>query len=231
MLYNLGFSQIQEKPENFSKIKYTYHTSSNYYINEKGVYADTLLFQIDFPGKKYGKTQSIIDSTYIVGFIPKYSFNAEEKVQLNRKISLYYNSREVIHDLTTNKSEITITKPNVNLIPETIQNFIGPIPQLFNPTSTSTITYLNDTKYLVENTVEKTVDSYKNNVISWLDEKKEMGLFDYNLNQFTFKNLVIIDKNLDAAIVPTIRFANCEYGIMQIIAIPFTVTLVKVEYF
>ena len=47
------FSQIAEKPQHFNKINFVYETKSNYNIENNGVYADTILFKIDFPHLKY----------------------------------------------------------------------------------------------------------------------------------------------------------------------------------
>ena len=47
------FSQIEEKPINYKKIIFVYETKSNYFIDEDGVYADSLLIKLDFPEIKF----------------------------------------------------------------------------------------------------------------------------------------------------------------------------------
>jgi hypothetical protein len=37
------FSQFEEKPINYKKINFVYETKSNYFIDENGIYADSLL--------------------------------------------------------------------------------------------------------------------------------------------------------------------------------------------
>jgi hypothetical protein len=47
------FSQFEEKPINYKKINFVYETKSNYFIDENGIYADSLLIKLDFPEIKF----------------------------------------------------------------------------------------------------------------------------------------------------------------------------------
>ena len=226
----LSIAQIETPPTEYSKIHFVYHTTSDYYIDDKGVYADTLLFKIDLPEKKYAITKSPLDSTLVVGFMPKYSFNDEEKKVLNYKMIRYYKTTTVVFDYKKNKSEVTTVFPDFNLIPKNVTDFLGASLSKNSFSSTSFITYKDNYQYKVENKVENTIDSYEKNVVRWIEGKENIGMFDYKLDGVLYKNMLIVDSKLNKHIVPTTLFSNCEYGVTKVDAIPFTVNLIKVSY-
>lgn len=223
-------AQIQEAPEKYKRIKYSYQTVSNYYFNEKGVYADTLLFQIDLPLKKYALTKFPQDTTFTVGFIPKYNFTPEEKFKLKMRVYNYYKTRNVVFDVAKRQCSISIITADESLIPPNIVAFFEKDDYPMNKVSTSTITYKDNYQYLVENKAENTLDSYEKNQIEWIKGSENVGLFDYPLGNLLFKNLIFVDPKLNKHIVPTTLYSNCEYGVTKVIAIPFIVNLTKVEY-
>ena len=231
LIFNIWITigQIQEAPEKYKRIKYSYQTVSNYYINEKGVYADTLLFQIDLPSKKYALTKFPQDTTLTVGFIAKYNFTPEEKSALKRSIFRYYKTRNVVFDVAKRQCSISIISPDESIIPLNIMEFFGENNYPMSKISTSTITYKDNYQYLVENKVENTLDSYEKNQIEWIKESENVGLFDYPLGNLLFKNIIFVNQKLNKHIVPTTLYSNCEYGVTKITAVPFIVELTKVE--
>ena len=92
-------SQIQNEPKEYSKIIYTYHKKSNYIVNEKGIYADTILLKMDLPNKKFAKVKSPVDSLKIVGYIPLYNIDDNDKLNIKRNILKCYSKINVIFDL------------------------------------------------------------------------------------------------------------------------------------
>lgn len=232
LIFNICITigQIQEAPEKYKRIKYSYKTVSNYYVNEKGVYADTLLFQIDLPSKKYTLAKFPQDTTFTVGFIPKYNFTPEEKLKLKLRIYSYYKTRNVVFNVAKRQCFISIITSDESIIPPNILEFFGKDSFQMSKISTSTITYKDNYHYLVENKVENTLESYEKNKIEWNKDSENVGLFDYPLGNLLFKNLIFVDPKLNKHIVPTLPYANCDYGVTKVIAIPFITELTKVEY-
>ncbi len=64
------FSQIEEKPINYKKIIFVYETKSNYFIDEDGIYADSLLIKLDFPEIKFTIVKNLIQNENYNSFIP-----------------------------------------------------------------------------------------------------------------------------------------------------------------
>lgn len=223
------FSQIEEAPTAYSKIYFTYTKKSNYYVDEKGIYADTLLLKLDFPEKTFFKRTFPKDSTIIAGFIPINFLTDTDRITLNSIAQKNYSRTEVVFDVKEKKSTITKILTDNSLIPTALFALLTKTPFQSKP-STSDITYKENFRYLVENKAENTLDSYEKNVIKWIEGYENVGLFEYKMNGQIMTNLVFVDPKLNKHIVPTILFANCEFGISKVVSIPFTVELIKVSY-
>lgn len=94
--FNYSFSQekLDKVIDNFKEIHFVYKKKSNYIINDEGVFADTLLFQIDFPDTKYILKKHPSDSTVICGFSPHKGFGNNNRKKLK---SIIYHSNETIN--------------------------------------------------------------------------------------------------------------------------------------
>lgn len=223
------FSQIEETPKEYDKIVFRYTKKSNYYFNKKGLYADTLLLKIDFPDKKFVMSKFPNDSTSTAGFIPIYKLDTKDNIILRKIVSQNYSSTEVIFDVKKRKSTITKKFTDTSLIPKDLFDFLTVKPIQFKPVP-SFITYKDNFQYLVENSIENTVDSYEKNTIKWIEGNEKVGMFDYQLNNLILTNLIYVDPKLNKYIVPTTLFSNCEFGVTKIISLLFTVELVSVSY-
>lgn len=230
-LSNFAQSQIQDAPEHYTKIHFKYTVTSNYYIDEKGVYADSLLLKTDFPNKKFSLTKLPTDTLNVVGFIPHYDFNEGEKTTLIRNIARYCSYKEITFNTKKKQATITHYNPSLSHLPKYLADFIAPKAAALLPVNTtSTITYMDNQMCRIKNTAEDTVESYKNKTIHWIEGMDYVGMFDYPYGAHLYKNVVYVNPKLNKYIVPTLLFSNCEYGIEKIEAIPFTVVLVYVAY-
>ncbi|GGC81059.1 hypothetical protein GCM10011508_05520 [Flavobacterium lutivivi] len=90
-----GFSQENgiKMPLDAKKIYFEFKKHSNYSIINKKVYADTILFKIDFPDLKSTLCKNPNDSLKICSFIPVEKFLGENKVKL---LSILYHGNESI---------------------------------------------------------------------------------------------------------------------------------------
>ena len=203
------FSQIVEKPQNFKKINFVYETKSNYYIENENVYADTLLFKIDFPNLKF----IIVDNSSInenfKGFVPISNFN---DVDLKKLASILYHTN---------------------------QKFIGEYNKISDETNFKVIRDDELTKKLFKEVLHTKYEyfeyrikiKYRKNIIKTnfpsvtytrkIDESYNklilkndtIGEYQEIRNNLEFKNIVVLNSKLDSKIMPVDLFLNNNFGI------------------
>ena len=89
---NIVFPQTAS-PENYSKIKFVYEQTSNFYIENDQLFADTLLLKMEFPKIKFSKTLSPLDSTKTIGLVNIKTLRGDD----NRKLgNILYHSTHII---------------------------------------------------------------------------------------------------------------------------------------
>lgn len=225
---SLSYGQIESPPEKYSKIHYTYIKKSNFFFDsKKGIYGDTTSLKLMFPTKKFTLVNSPLDSLKKIGLISIKKINSTDDIILSRIANSDYGITEVVFDLDNLKSEYTKNKSVQEIVPDFLQKHLY---KNINYILTSSIYWKDDFKYQVITKAENTLDSYKDNVVIWLENEKNVGYFEYNINNLIYTNLVFVDPTLSKYIIPTILFSNCDYGITKVESIFFTVELVKVSY-
>ena len=158
------FSQIEESPIKYSKIYFTYTKKSNYYFTDKGIYADTLLLKIYLPNKKFTLTKFPNNDSITAGFIPIDELTKNDNAILSNSASRNFSTTEVVFDVKKRKATITKIFTDNSLIPKDFFDFLINKPIQFKPVP-SFITYKESNQYLVENSIENTLDSYDKNTI------------------------------------------------------------------
>lgn len=229
LIFNVGFSQtnFQEEPKTYKKINFVYEEKSNYYIDGRGIFADTLLFRIDFPKLKYRKVKNPNDSTNVCGLVFLRDFKGEDKRKL---VSIIYHHNQTYYgtyDVSKNKTTFHVVRDDTNA------------RELFHK-------YFNQRYYKFESEIvfdfnKKIVDrnyplvDYSNNVKDELQEiiytkDSTSGTFKRIRNNLLFENIVILNEALNKRIMPNTIFSNNDFGVQKIITIHTTTTLKKVSY-
>ena len=224
-----SFSQInfQEEPKEYKKIHFVYEQKSNYYIDERGVFADTLLFQVDFPKLKYTKITSPNDSTFVCGFISLKDFDSQEKKKLSA--ILYHGNQKLEgeYNLKTNTTIIKVERNN----PVTREVFKKHLKTSYlNFEYTITINYNLKTIFIKYPLVEY-LKEFKNEFKKIVyDSDKLSGTFKEEREDFIFENKVFLNAKLNNKIVPGQVFTNNSSGVEKIISVYNTFNLLSYSY-
>lgn len=217
-------AQIQDRPADFKKIKFVYETTSNYKIENQRVYADTTLLKVDFPKLKWSKSPKL-DGSFEY-YLPLTRLNTE---QLDKLKSILYHENQTYmgeYDKVKDKTIFQVVRGDKatkeifkEVFKDSYENF----------------------KYMIEINYKKgTYDvyyprvSYNRSVAehSFKIEYKNdtIGVFVINTVKNVYKNLVMLNKNLDAKIMPDELFSNATCGVAIVKSLRSTTVLKSVEY-
>jgi hypothetical protein len=227
LIGNFVFSQSGESIK-FSKINFTYEQKSNYHINNDGVYADTLLFSFDYPKLKYNTRINPTDSTKTVGFLAFKDFSNEDKRKLVS--SLYHNTQNIdgTYDANNNITKLIILR-NDTILKNIFKKYFKEKYRKF--AYSVLINY--DKKYIKTRYPKihynKKFATELRNII-FFDDDKNSGMYSYKTIDYTFSNLVTLNKNYDNKVVPDEVFSNNEFSVQKITTINRTTNLKFVSY-
>ena len=181
-------SNFQEEPKQFKKIHFVYEEKSNYFLNDQGVFADTLLLAFDFPKLKFTKVKSPLNNEMICGFLPYSAFSdTEDKIKLVQG-QLYHTSQiyEGTYYVDKNKTKINVIRDNKE-IKDKVKKYFNDSFQRFT--------------FEIKINYSKEVDSFI--PTSWfgyeekLQEKHKVTFFTDELSGFyTVKQVSIEEKNI-----------------------------------
>jgi hypothetical protein len=219
-------SQIQPTPKSYQKIKFVYQKKSNFKLDEKGFYADTLQFKEIFPTIKFEKITT--DSGTIIGFAPLSSLNMLDKKTITKKMT--QNNTVIFGLVDVKKNKILFSIDHSS--PETdIAYQLVNLPQ----DKLNSIHYYSYKKNfsLLEMTSNATTQlkSIKKNKITWQNKEQTIGHYDASValenNQL---NVVVFQKELPRLVCPIPLFENANYGIKSIYAMEYHYELIAVSY-
>ena len=212
-------------PENTKEINFIYEKKTNYFINEKGVYADSILFVIDFQGIKFEMTKHPSDTTRFCGFLSFRNLSKENKKFIESKIyhtnetivgTHYIASKLTVFYVSRNDEETkTIFKKYFN---ETYYKF--EYRQEFNYITRIEKRQFPNVNYELKfDKIEKTIDP----------TNPYLGNYTEVLNNIEYKNIVIMNDNLFKFITPMI-FTNNVFGVEKIESINEIIELKSMTY-
>lgn len=219
-------SQIQPTPKSYQKIKFIYLKKSNFKLDEKGFYADTIQLKTMFPYLGYEKTVRETGDT--IGFVPI------------AKLKIYH-QKIILEKMTQNNTVIYGTfdkKKNIVSLsidhssPETdfaYQLFGFPQNKLFNKEE---FVYQKElTQLEIKSNGASRFKSIKQHKILWQNEEKTIGQFvsREELDQKTL-NFVAFQKELPRLVSPIPIFENVNYGVKTIYAMEYHYELISVSY-
>lgn len=222
---NSVFSQ-QKTPKDFKKIHFTYTRKTKIFINENGVFADTLLFAIEFPDLEYTKTIHPLDPTLVCGVIKIKDFWLGE----NKLVGLLYHSNEIIqgvYDVNKNKTAFNVLRDD-NEIRSIFKKYLNVRYEPFEYKVTidynkKTVDYnFPNTRYLKKFSEEEKIIRFKNDGIS--------GKYIVKSINVIYDNLVVLNENLNNKIIPIQLFTNNNFGVQETDKIYENIQLTSVTY-
>ena len=221
------FSQIEEKPANFKKIKFVYETKSNYFIDEEGIYADSLLIKLDFPEIKFTTVNTLIENENYNSFIPLKQLK-ESNIKKLCGI-LYHTNQKFIGEYDVEKNETSYSvERNDELTKKIFKNILKK--------SYSTFFYKKVVKFSKDKihinypsvNYTFTITEKAKNIIL---ENQLIGRYKEVVNNLEFSNVVLLNINLDSKIMPDDIFTNNNYGVEAIKKLNETTILKSVKYY
>jgi len=222
-----SFSQTKfnKTPENAKEIHFVYEKKSNYFVNEKGVFADSILLVTDFPKMEFKMINHPLDSTKICGFVPFKKLNKENKkfiestiYHTNEKIvaTYYIPSKTTVFYVTRNDDEAKIIFKNY--FHQTYYKF--EYRQEFNYVTGIEKRQFPRVNYVLKfEEIEKTITTKDNSNAYYTEVRKNVS----------YKNIVLMNENLSKFITPII-FTNNNFGVEKLESISQTIQLKSVTY-
>lgn len=219
-------SSFKKMPENTKEIHFIYEVKSNYVINDEGIYADTLLFKIDFPNSKYTLRKYPKDTTVVCGFSTLKGFGGKNKDKL---FSILYHSNETIngiHFIPSRKTVFNVVRGD----DETKMIFKKYLKQRFL-----------DFEYREEFDFAKKTEKIKFPRVNYdrtfaeiskkikFQNEPTIGFYEEENKGFLFKNIVYFNNDLSKFIAPVL-FDNSNFGVEKIETVQRTITLKSVTY-
>ena len=220
-------SQIEEKPINYKKIIFVYETKSNYFIDEDGVYADSLLIKLDFPEIKFTTLNKLIENEIYNSFIPlKHLKESNIKKLCN---ILYHTNQKFIGEYDMEKNETNYRVERNDELTKKIFKYI--LKERYSKFFyTKVIMFSKDTIHLNYPRVNYTftITEIAKKIIM---ENQVLGRYKEVINNLEFSNEVLLNINLDSKIMPDDIFTNNNYGVEVIKKLNATTFLKSVKYY
>jgi len=221
------FSQIEEKPINYKKINFVYETKSNYFIDEDGIYADSLLIKLDFPEIKFTTVNKLIENENYTSFIPLKQLK-ESNIKKLCSI-LYHTNQKFIGEYDAEKNETNYrVERNDELTKNIFKNILK--ERYSNLFYKKVIKFSKDKIVLNYPSVNYTftITEKAKNIIM---ENKVIGRYNEVVNNIKFSNVVLLNINLDSKIMPDDIFTNNNFGVEVIKKLNETTILKSVKYY
>ena len=223
-------SSFQEEPKEFKKIHFVYEERTNYFLNDSGVYADTLLLAYDFPDLKYVKVKSPSEVNMICGYLPFSAFS--DSKDKNRLVSgqLYHKNQtyEGTYYVNKNKTIINVIRDNKEIQQKVKKYFDEYFPRF---TFDIVINYKKETENgIFISWYGNGEEKKEKRKVTYFDDEKLIGSYKIKYKNIEEKNIVVFNKKLNSKIVPAVIFSNSDYGVEKITTLFETFELKSVTY-
>lgn len=221
------FSQIEAKPIYYKKINFVYETRSNYFIDEDGIYADSLLIKLDFPVIKFTTVNKLIENENCNSFIPLKLLN---KSDIKKLCAILYHTNQKfigVYDAEKNETKYSVERNDQltkkifkNILKERYSNFFYKIVIKFSKNKIHL-------DYPSANYTFTITEKAKNIIM----ESRVIGRYKEVVNNVAFSNVFLLNINLDPKIMPDDIFTNNNYGVEEIKKLNETTILKSVKYY
>ncbi|WP_293875466.1 hypothetical protein [Flavobacterium sp.] len=225
------FSQafFEKMPTKTKKIHFLYEEKSNYYLDDTGVFADTLLIAFDFPKIKYSKVKNPLEQNSICGFLPYSAFSDPEDKRKLVQGELYHTNQtyQGTYYVDKNKTEIKIIRDDKDIKEKAKKIFNEYFPRF---TMIIAIDYKKETENSIKTIWNGTVKFEPKYDLIYFDNDKVTGSYREKNNYLEMTNVVVFNKKLNPKISPAIFLSNAEFGVEKLITLFSTYVLKSVTY-
>lgn len=220
---SLTFGQ-NAKAKDYSKIKFVYEKVSNYHLDEKGIYADTLLLQQDLKKNKYEKVASPVDPETTLGFISYDKLSSKEKK--NIASSILHNAELISgeYDKQTNTTTLQVTREG-HAVFKKVKEYLN--KNVNGANSTVVINYA--TQQYSRKNYKKSFEEIGRKITY---EGKTKGFYAFQ-NKYTDGELKVaigFREDLPAVVLPDMVLLNNTNGVTTMSTIQGTTYLKSVSY-
>lgn len=219
------------EPKEYSKIHFVYEEKSNFYLDDKGVYADTLLIANDFPNLKYTKVKSPTKANAICGFVPYSDFAGQDKRRIVSSLYHHYETYEGTYDVKKQKTKMKVTRENKEIkekVKKYFNEYFEKVVHKFQ------IDYTRENQNIIYKTWSGMLGDKEERVekkeVFNFNEEKLIGLYKIENQYVELTNIVVFNKMLNTRITPETLFSNVIFGVEKIITLSSTYELKSVTY-
>jgi len=214
--------------KDFEKVEFIYSQKSNCEFDEKGVYADTIVFKTIFPDLSYSFKTSPKNKNKKLAYVPYFALNSENIGKLRGH--LYHSNISI--EATYNKKNKKTEYYAYYCPDEEFQNliiFLKGTPCDRNRSEKVSIDYSDNRhiktrgRSLPKKEIAKSVIEYSNDTIL-------LGTYLTTTKKITFSNIVEFDENLNKFITPIDIFANSDFGVKKVTNPFVTIDLISISY-
>lgn len=213
------------EPAAYKKMHFVYEAKSNLFFDEKGIYADTTLCRIAFPGVRFAKTKHPKED-YSCGFISFLNMDEETKKKVMSMV--YHGNESFVGTYDFKKNTTTIKAVRYDAEAKKLFNDVfnakyskftytiyldykKKLRTLEFPSITYERTFYEDQKKLKRNSV---------NQIYFIEERADLS----------FTNVVSLNENLSKLITFGYVLENNDFGLEKLSTTYVTIQLKSVSY-
>jgi len=210
------------------RIRFSYERHTNIYIDEEGVFADTLFFKFNLAGIDFILRPDPLHPGKTVGFKSLESLEADEK----RFIAglMYHTNESLVAVFDGRKNVTTISVSRTSRGQEVFyKNLKQAFPGRFK--YTITIDYNRGTiEYDFPQTSRGKDGQADTYAITYTSDDQTKGNYTKNYDGFRVVNLVELDPALDPKIVATDVFSNNAFGMRKTVSVDDILELTSFTY-
>lgn len=217
---NLIFSQNSEKVKS-SLINFKYEQRPNCVLNEKGLYADKLYLEANFPDLKYEFLDN--ETAKTTGFIALKEFKEND---LKKLYSLLYHTTHIIegsYDPAKNYTKFTVTR-DVDYLNNSLEKVFN---KKFRKFKYFVKVNYNKKKIKFKYPSNSQEQTFEENLreIKFADNDSLNGKYIYKTENRVYTDSVELNEKYNNKITPYVVFSNAKFGVQKIINVEYTIDL------
>lgn len=217
---NFAFSQNRENAT--SSINFKYEQRPNCILVEKGLYANKLFLDVNFPNLKY-ELQNESKESNPIGFIAIKEFSKSDLKKLASVFYHYANSIEGSYDAVKNKTKFTVTR-NLEFLNDSVEKILNTKFRKFK----YTVNLDYNKKMIKYKYPSGSYDyTFKENAkkLAFTENDSLNGKYSYKTDNKVYTDSVELNENYDNKITPYLVFSNTAFGVQKIVNVEYTIDL------
>lgn len=227
MFFSASFAQssFEKMPESTKEIQFTYRLKTKVLVDEGGVYADSLFFQMNFPAVQFSKVNQPKEN-HLNSFVHLQSLRKVDKEKLE---GILYHANELYtatYSIKNDQTNIVASRNDAEL-KVVFNKYLQTNYKTFK--YNEKLDYKKRLKYIVYPNIsyQPKFDEIQKS-ISWTSETQ--GIFNEIVGNSNITNVIVVDRNLAKAISLGHIFENCEFGVISIESVANKLELLAVTY-